>query len=98
MAESPASMFKSSKAHLAEVDESYFAHLKAAFGISGRLMAASAACAVHAVIPGLCTHTASNLMSEIRFSIARRRANSAVNPLSSIGLHFSVQPEVSEVE
>jgi hypothetical protein len=73
--------WRTGRAHLAEVNESYFEHLVAALGISGRLIGASAACAAHAIFPGICVHTASRLMADVQTSIARRMLqHSAAGP------------------
>ena len=69
-------VFHSSKFHLDEVDESYPEHLRAALGISLRLAAASAACALHAVIPGLCTRSASGRVAEVHAHLTARSDSS----------------------
>jgi hypothetical protein len=72
-------MLKASRAHLAECNEGYFAHLKAAMSITATLIGAAMACAVHALVPGLFTRTASNRVEQVRSSIlARRLAGAAV--------------------
>ena len=65
-------MFRATKFHLAQVRETYFQHLRAAFGISARLAVASAACALHAVVPGLCTRSASRRVAAVHARLARR--------------------------
>ena len=65
-------MLESSKAHLNEVQEDYWAHLAAALAISARLAKASAACALHALVPGLCTRTASRCIAEVQSSLVKR--------------------------
>ena len=66
------SMFHSSKFHLDQVDESYTQHFRAALGIAARLAVASAACAVHALIPSLCTRTASRRVAALHSQLAAR--------------------------
>lgn len=65
-------MFESSQTHLEEVGEGYFEHLGTALIISGRLAKAAVACALHAIIPGICTRTASRCIAEVQHSISRR--------------------------
>ena len=65
-------MFESSRAHLNEVEEGYFEHFGAALTISGRLAKAAVACALHAIIPGICTRTASRCVAEVHQSISTR--------------------------
>jgi hypothetical protein len=68
-------MLKASRAHLAEVDETYFTHLAAALRIAGILGGAALACAVHAIVPALFTRTASRRVEEVRSGIATRTRN-----------------------
>lgn len=65
-------MLRSSKLHLAEVGETYFEHLCAALAIAARLAIASAACAVHALVPGFCTRSASAPVAAIHAHLASR--------------------------
>ncbi len=67
-------MLRTSRAHLAEVDESYGEHLAAALGIAGLLMRAGLGCALHALIPGLCARTASRCLGQIDSIFASRGA------------------------
>jgi hypothetical protein len=67
-------MFRSSKRHLDEAGESYFEHLAAACTISLTLAHASLACALHALIPGLCTRTASRSLHRLQEQFASRAA------------------------
>jgi hypothetical protein len=80
-------MIESSSRHLDEAGETYTQHLGVALGISIKLAKASAACAVHAVIPALCTKTASRTIAELHAMIAKRselarRQASDVRPAS----------------
>lgn len=70
-------MFKASRDHLEEVQESYFEHLQAALAISGLLATAAIACAAHAIIPGLCTRTASRCIARVSSNLNRRGAAQA---------------------
>ena len=67
-------MLKASRAHLAECGESYFAHLRAALGITLTLGGAALACAVHAFVPALFTRTASTRVEQVSAGIKARRA------------------------
>ena len=67
-------MVRASKQHLAQIGESYFEHLSAALGFSFALAKASIACGVHAVIPGLCTNTASRSVAELQAKLVMRAA------------------------
>jgi hypothetical protein len=69
-----AAVFRSSRSHLEQVRETYFQHLRAALGISVRLAGASAACALHALIPALCTRTASRRVAELNTHLTSRNA------------------------
>jgi hypothetical protein len=78
-------MLKASRAHLAECEEGYLAHLRAAVGISLTLLTASLACAIHALVPGVFTRSASVRVERVRSSIIARRAiaNSADDETST---------------
>ncbi|HVU31717.1 MAG TPA: DUF6356 family protein [Sphingomicrobium sp.] len=67
-------MIRSSKRHLADVGETYGEHLGAALGFSIKLVKASAACALHALVPALFTQTASRSVAELHSRLARRSA------------------------
>jgi hypothetical protein len=67
-------MIRSSKRHLHEADESYFEHLRVAAGFSLKLAKASLACAVHALVPGLFTRTASGSVARLQAQLAARAA------------------------
>jgi hypothetical protein len=67
-------VFKASRDHLNEVQETYFEHLLAALSISGLLAKAGIACAVHAIVPGLCTRTASRCIARVSSNLNRRVA------------------------
>jgi len=69
-------MVRASKHHLAQVGESYFEHLFAALGFSLALAKASFACGLHALIPALCTSTASRSVAELQSKLVMRAAQS----------------------
>jgi hypothetical protein len=78
-------VFKASRDHLQEVQESYFEHLGAALVISALLAKAGVACAVHAFIPGLCTRTASRCIARVSSNLDRRGA-ARVQPEQQYGV------------
>ena len=67
-------MVRASKNHLAQVDESYFEHLAAALGFAFALAKASIACGLHALVPALCTRTASRSVAELQAKLVMRAA------------------------
>jgi hypothetical protein len=58
--------------HPASVEESYFEHMRFAFGFAGLLLLAGAAALVHALIPGLCKTTASQITRRLYARIEHR--------------------------
>lgn len=67
-------MLTASRVHLDEVGESYWEHLAAALRIALLMIRAGLACAVHAVVPGLCTTTASRCLAEVQQQFAARQS------------------------
>lgn len=67
-------MIRSSKRHLDEAGEGYWQHLLVASDISMKLARASIACALHALVPALCTRTASRAIAELHALVVRRAA------------------------
>jgi hypothetical protein len=65
-------MIRSSKRHLEDASESYFEHMRVAFSIALGLARASLACTIHAMIPGLCTRSASRQVASIHSRLAAR--------------------------
>ena len=61
-----------SKAHLAAVHETYFEHLRFASTVAAMLAAAAVACLLHAVVPALCTGTASRTIRQLNALLADR--------------------------
>jgi hypothetical protein len=59
-------------AHPASVKENYFQHQRAALSFALPLFAAACAALVHAVIPGLCERTASNLVRHLNARLEKR--------------------------
>jgi len=69
-----ASMIRASKRHLADVGENYLEHLRTALGFSLELAKASVACGAHAIVPGICTDTASRSVAELQAKLVMRAA------------------------
>lgn len=67
-------MVRASRHHLAQVGENYFEHLAAALGFSFALAKASIACGLHALVPALCTSTASRSVAELQTKLVMRAA------------------------
>jgi hypothetical protein len=70
-------MIRSSKRHLVDAGETYPEHLGAALGFSACLARASIACAIHALVPGLFTRTASRSIADLHSRISRRPSHFA---------------------
>lgn len=51
--------------HLEEVNETWFTHFKFAIGIAALLLVAAVALVIHAFIPNILTHYASDAIQEI---------------------------------
>jgi len=51
--------------HLIDIDESYSQHMRFALGFSGQLLAAGAACFIHALLPFLFEKTGSRLITDL---------------------------------
>lgn len=59
--------------HPRTVGEGYFEHMAASLGTARKLALASAACVVHAVVPGLCKTTGSSAILKLHAEIVPRR-------------------------
>ncbi len=71
--------------HPASMDESYGEHLAVAASFALKLFAASAACAIHAVVPGLFVSTGSRAVAGLNARLVegrRRRAAPAPERLA----------------
>ena len=68
-------MLNASRARLDDVRESYFEHLVAALRIALLMIRAGLACAIHAIVPALCTTTASRCLAEVQQLFAERQAD-----------------------
>ena len=58
--------------HPASVDESYIEHMRFAGRMSGWLIVAGLAAAVHAIVPALCESTASRIVSRLHDRMQNR--------------------------
>lgn len=67
-------MIRASLNHLEDNVESYFEHMRAALRIACLMFRAGIACATHAIVPALCTTTASRCLAELENLFASRRA------------------------
>lgn len=61
--------------HPATVNESYFQHMRFAFGFAFWLAVAAGAALIHALIPALCETTASRILRRLHDRITRRHAH-----------------------
>jgi hypothetical protein len=61
-----------SRAHLVQARESYFEHLRFASTVGAMLAAAGVACTLHAIVPAVCTSTASRTISQLNALLADR--------------------------
>ena len=71
--------------HPATVGETYWQHLGVAWGFSWRLMAAAAACLVHALLPFLFVKTGSRAISELHDRMVVNRQRQAAHPAAASG-------------
>lgn len=58
-------MLRASRAHLADVGESYFEHMRFAFLVGALAAGAGLACMLHALVPGLCQTTCSRTVRSL---------------------------------
>lgn len=58
--------------HPAKVEETYFEHMRFAFGFAFWLVLAGGAALVHAIIPALCETTASRIINRLHARIHNR--------------------------
>jgi hypothetical protein len=65
-------MIRSSRAHLSANGETYVEHLRFAATVGVLAIGAGAACLIHAVIPALCTSTASRTIRQIHTLLEAR--------------------------
>jgi hypothetical protein len=75
-----------SRAHLAQAQESYFEHLRFASTVGAMLAVAGLACTLHALVPAICTGTASRTIRQLvalladrsQLALAAREAGEAI--------------------
>lgn len=60
--------------HPHAVGETYLEHQRRAFWFAGQLIKAGLGCAVHALIPGLCVRSGSDVVVLLHEEMTRRRA------------------------
>jgi len=60
--------------HPRSAGETYFEHQRVAFGFAGALLAASAVCFVHGLVPGLFQRTGSGIVARLHERMAARGA------------------------
>ena len=64
--------------HPQSMGETYFEHQRVALSFAFSLLVAALACAIHALVPGLCASTGSRAVADLneRLVVNRRRQNS----------------------
>ena len=82
-------MISNSKKHLDEAGERYFEHLAFAATIGLMALAAGLACLIHALIPGLCTRTASRTIGLLNQLLADRRRVEEIRDQSIEAIAFA---------
>ena len=71
-------MLKSSRAHLADVGETYFEHMRFALLVGAIAVGAGLACVIHALVPGVCQRTCSRAVASLQRLFADRRELDAI--------------------
>ncbi len=69
---SPASFASLFLEHPASVDETYFQHMRFAFGFAFWLVAAGCCAVVHAIVPGLCVTSAREIICRLHARLEKR--------------------------
>ena len=82
-------MIRRSKQHLNEAGEGYFEHLAFAATIGLMAVAAGLACLIHALVPGLCTRTASRTIGLLNELLADRRRVGEIRDQSIEAIAFA---------
>lgn len=59
-------MLRASRAHLAEVGETYFEHMRFALLVGVIAVGAGLACLIHALVPGVCQRTCSRAVASLQ--------------------------------
>jgi hypothetical protein len=82
-------MIRRSKQHLIEAGETYFEHLAFAATVGLMALAAGLACLIHALVPALCTRTASRTIGLLNQLLADRRRVSEIREQSIEAMAFA---------
>ena len=82
-------MLQASRAHLADVDETYFEHLRFALIVGTLVAGAGLACMLHAIIPACCERTCSRTVGQMQRLFANRSLLPSVIADSSGLMMFS---------
>ena len=88
-------MLRASRAHLADVGESYFEHMRFALLVGALAAGAGFACMLHALVPGICQTTCSRALASLQRLFADRSQLSAVVTENSPLMLFVVLTGVS---
>lgn len=83
-------LWRGSRDHLAEVGESYGAHLRFAALVGAMLVAAGMACLLHALVPALCRDTASRTIVSLNRLLRNRSALAEVEAGSEAAVAFAL--------
>ena len=82
-------MIRRSKQHLVEAGETYFEHLSFAATVGLMALAGGLACLIHAIVPGLCTRTASRTIGLLNELLADRRRVAEIRGQSIEAIAFA---------
>jgi hypothetical protein len=88
-------MVRSSRAHLAEVGETYLEHLRFAGLVGALAIGAGLACLLHALIPALCQCTCSRTVASLQRLFADRAQLGAVTGENSALIIFVLLSMIS---
>ena len=90
-------MLQASRAHLADVGETYFEHMRFALLVGALGVGAGLACMLHAIVPALCERTCSRTVGSLQRLFADRSQLAAVMSENSALLTFVVLTAISLV-
>jgi len=74
--------------HPRSIGETYFQHLRAAFGFGGRLFMASMGCFLHGLFPFLCVKTGSKAIKDLNHKMVTHR-DKRCNPCDELEVNSS---------
>ena len=77
-------MLNSSRAHLAEVGESYLEHMRFAALVGALAVGAGLACLLHAIVPGACQTTCSSVVASLQRLSGRAESGRTVADNSAL--------------